>query len=1236
MVDLPQTPIESITSEAPRSSLSPGQIAQPYEQLGAAFDKLGDGLGKASESLAEQAGYQAVTRDADGNIQVEKAPIVGPAAAAYSRAVKFAALAEGEGDAKRADIEMRQQYRDDPAGYLAAADKFKDGLQKKYTDAAGPEVGIAMGRSVDAVTTQTYRGLLNEKERLDLQRASTSIDTGIQSARDDLVALARGGVTSGPQWDGLRDKVQTLTAEKVNNPRLAYPQVAADYDMQSLDGDLRANGALYHVDQIYKDKSTNADGTAAGGYQPALDAAKSILTDPTLKLTEPQRQAYYSKAVGEIHTNEAIRKQDVAEVRAGFQSLQMQSAYGLKVESEQIESLATAARAAGAPGEAARIYAMGIRMDLKDDFGRQPIAVQTQQYNALNTGSGIGTSHAEVNLIQHESGGNPVKVNQFGYAGLYQFGAPLLSDLGIYKPGDGENLKTWSKTSVDAPGKWSGTFSVPGFPEVKTLKDFLANPAAQKAAFDAHTANMDAAIDVNGMDKYIGRSVGGVPITREGLHAMIHLGGVGGAMQTLGTNGAISARDANGTSLLDYARIGSNASAANPATSMWLTANRGRTLDKTAETAWATITKDWNEKGIRPSDDVVNQVVIAARATKNQGLLEQIGVDADGMQTGRGLVGRINLAQQQAGQPLPQQQADNTALNAAGNAGQLSPGQQAVLGDLDRRYKAITTGLKENPIATVTQNFPDKFPPLPPLDLSNPQSLAAGLQERSRRAQFGAANWQTPPLSVLDKPDVQAVQGALNSQNAPQVLGTIAQTLKPPEMQTLLGNEDFRKSITGMARSGDPTKMNAAYSFMDAQQKQNPLEFEKQFPDGLKDLRAWQSNLSFYPPDVAAKRLMQSYDPAQSAARKATDEVAKKALESVSADNVVSKFSTGFGPFGVGARAPAAENVGIAKGALKADYDENYRDGFAATGDASAADKFAMEKLNLKYAVSPTNNNRVTAYAPERYYPQVGGSHDWMAKQLDDAVEKATGVDRTSVAGETVPGVGFVSNNVFGDQTPGERQYRAARAILPDATTERDIANGKPPSYQVILQDTNGRWSAMTAPKVDNSNLQAAGAAMNLTPQEKALYERHLTNLTGTGGVDNPDGSRSSLFQAVQPHDGKFYNIPTVWNGKIETEKWTNPGTGKVFDVPNKTAIANVEKEGWDKFPSYATPGEADARYMQMHNYMDKDTGTYMASRSGQPQRFRFDPSGPFAERAATMEARKATIPTMPPLTGGE
>lgn len=124
-------------------------------------------------------------------------------------------------------------------------------------------------------------------------------------------------------------------------------------------------------------------------------------------------------------------------------------------------------------------------------------------------------------------------------------------------------------------------------------------------------------------------------------------------------------------------------------------------------------------------------------------------------------------------------------------------------------------------------------------------------------------------------------------------------------------------------------------------------------------------------------------------------------------------------------------------------------------------------------------------------------------------------------------------------------------------------------------------------------NLTKATRELGLTPEEQALYRQHLANLWGEGGVDNPDGSRSTLYQAVQEHDGKFYSIPTVWDGKREVEPWTRPSDGKVFDVPNATALANVEKKGWDKYPAYADPDVADERYAKMHDYMEKDTNSY-------------------------------------------
>ncbi len=110
-------------------------------------------------------------------------------------------------------------------------------------------------------------------------------------------------------------------------------------------------------------------------------------------------------------------------------------------------------------------------------------------------------------------------------------------------------------------------------------------------------------------------------------------------------------------------------------------------------------------------------------------------------------------------------------------------------------------------------------------------------------------------------------------------------------------------------------------------------------------------------------------------------------------------------------------------------------------------------------------------------------------------------------------------------------------------------------------------------------NYDAANKSLGMNPQEQALYQRHLTNLWGSGGVDNPNGSRSSLFQmSTQGPDGRTYNLPTVYNGQI---------------LPPDAAYQQAQQQGLQNFPSYGSGDEAEARYQQMHGFMDKDTGAF-------------------------------------------
>lgn len=161
---------------------------------------------------------------------------------------------------------------------------------------------------------------------------------------------------------------------------------------------------------------------------------------------------------------------------------------------------------------------------------------------------------------------------------------------------------------------------------------------------------------------------------------------------------------------------------------------------------------------------------------------------------------------------------------------------------------------------------------------------------------------------------------------------------------------------------------------------------------------------------------------------------------------------------------------------------------------------------------------------------------------------------------------------------------------------------GKAPPAPIVGTTPN-QYVAQNTPDTSSfapptSNFAAATRDLNLNPQEQALYQRHLSNMFGPGGVDNANGSRSSLYQTTvqNPDTGKFHNVPTVWNGKIEAN--FDP-SGK-FSGLNQQGLANVKAAGLNSFPAYDSEDEAEDRYTKMHEYMDKDAAQLFAARTGQ------------------------------------
>lgn len=165
------------------------------------------------------------------------------------------------------------------------------------------------------------------------------------------------------------------------------------------------------------------------------------------------------------------------------------------------------------------------------DFVKYPISVSSSMLEGAASGGVVGRGgyadggDAEYpELIQSESGGDFGAQNEQGYVGRAQFGPARLIDL-----------------------KRAGVI-----PPDMTPEQFRNNKDAQIAAEKWHFGDINNFIDQSGLGRLEGKTIKGVPITREGLVNVAHLGGKTGLKRFVTSGGRDDFADDNGTRLSDY------------------------------------------------------------------------------------------------------------------------------------------------------------------------------------------------------------------------------------------------------------------------------------------------------------------------------------------------------------------------------------------------------------------------------------------------------------------------------------------------------------------------------------------------------------------------------------------------------------------------------------------------------------------------------------------------------------
>ena len=301
VVPLKDYPVE--TAKQIQPGVTREDVSQPYTEFAQNAERLGAAASDISTSMAKQAGLQAVSRDDQGNLVVQKGLFVGPAADAYHQAVKFSALAQGEAEAKRQDLLLSKQYHQDPEGYITQANAFRDKYVQEFTNKVGPDVGMALGRAIDNQTTYNYRWLLMEQQRNIKQNFDRDTKAVASRLDEDIFTGIQTSDPNKPIPPEIRAKIDeriSVTKSRVTNPILGAPPEETKNELILFDQKV---GAALFTSKVRQELQTKG-----------LDAARDMIDNMTHDVSINPAQRIFNASFASTELNNFVKDQERAAV----------------------------------------------------------------------------------------------------------------------------------------------------------------------------------------------------------------------------------------------------------------------------------------------------------------------------------------------------------------------------------------------------------------------------------------------------------------------------------------------------------------------------------------------------------------------------------------------------------------------------------------------------------------------------------------------------------------------------------------------------------------------------------------------------------------------------------------------------------------------------------------------------------------------------------------------------------
>ena len=1018
MVDLPLLPEKLVTSTAPTSSVSRQDVMSSADQMARAMGAVADATmeiatKQAKEQAAQDLAQQKVVRNADGSVSTvnpASSLIFGRAGDAYHEAVKAGTLAQTSNVMSEELNNLHAKYPTDPAGYKAAAGAW---IEKYQAENKGT-IGEAATLHGQQVATQHLNAITNQSANIDVTNQQKSINATIADQKNTLQGLARQpGGTDTPEFKQSLERLQASYEALGSNPLFRMPKDQIDLEVKNFKGLLQGEALVAHVDETF---------TRKGKAEAQAILNKDILQNPYISETDRNRLYSHGMARLAYLTGDAKEKIDAGRKVVG--ELETNIANGTIKPTDPIVGMEIRqAISRGDPEAANRILAATtVRMNLSG-ISTLPQAIQAEVLGIKRTPIANEAIPAEGRaLLGRIASGEATSYDMLYGGGKFQgYGdhprvyAPITSGPDVGKKTSAAGLYQFLGSTWDQQAKKLG------------LKDF--SPANQDAAawdlaqteYKARTGR-DLLATLRSGDQ---GAIEDVPRQLSGQWASLP----GGRQPAAGAGPALAPAAAPGRPGFTAADLQRNPFLGS---AYVRTIAADESLRVQSATQAATAVGKASDLGLlaRPEDvALVNQT--AAQYP------EKFGPVAEAM-NGRLLGGA--LAQMEK----PQRDAVIAQYREATN-GQDQHHMNVAAAALEQ-YQKSEKNLAERPYQeAATRGW---IAPVAPIDPGQPGTIAGALGERVAASQRIAAMNHTPAPPVLGKDELPQLQAALEGPAGADVLTQIATVLRPEEVNKLVGEKGFANALTGMMSSKDPVKMSTAMSVVDKLWRDNPAQAESNLGNpAITKLQAWQGLKGSFNAVELAERLNAADDPATVKSREVAKEAAEKETKSLTPQDMAYKLGTGWPGIGrLTGSTPSAPFDSIKGGEMVADYQTTYTALRTYGVDADKASDLAVQRLQSTWGVSQAAGNQIMKNPPERAYPQVDGSHEWLKQDLTAWVTKRAGEQFS--AGPRTLEVGFAG-------VVQSRNWDVA-GMIADGQTQAEIAGGRRPSYQVAIKRKDG------------------------------------------------------------------------------------------------------------------------------------------------------------------------------------